>query len=108
MMFKVPFEKASIFFLLLVLAFCNASYSQQNKLSDKEKAEGWQLLFDGNSMNKWRSANSDSFPAKGWTIEDGVLSIQNNGGRQSAGDIITREQFDDFDFMFDFKLTEGA
>ena len=89
-------------------AFNTAAYSQENKLSDKEKAEGWQLLFDGSSTNKWRSPNSDSFPTKGWNVENGVLSITDAGGRQSGGDIITREQFDDFDFMFDFKLTEGA
>jgi hypothetical protein len=108
MAFKLPTNKVRIFFLLQVLIFSSAAYSQDNKLTDKEKREGWQLLFDGSSMTKWRSPNSDSFPAKGWTVENGILSIENNGGRQSAGDIITKDQFDDFDFMFDFKLTEGA
>src|SRR4051794_35727572 len=81
------------------------TYSQDNKLADKEKKEGWQLLFDGKSMSQWRKPNSDSFPSRGWVVENGVLSIE--GGGQSGGDIITKEQFNDFEFSADFKLSEG-
>jgi hypothetical protein len=84
------------------------AYSQDNQLTDKEKKEGWQLLFDGKSMSQWKKPNSDSFPSKGWTVENGTVFIADAGGGQSGGDIITREQFDDFEFTADFKLTEGA
>jgi hypothetical protein len=84
------------------------TYSQDNQLTDKEKKEGWQLLFDGQTMSQWKKPSSDSFPSKGWTVENGTVFIDNGGGRQSGGDIITREQFDDFEFTTDFKLTEGA
>ena len=99
--------------ILILLAFyflvlSNAAYSQDNKLTDKENKEGWQLLFDGKSMNKWRSASSDSFPSKGWKMDDGILFIDNGDGRPSGGDIITKEKFDDFELTVDFKLTEGA
>jgi hypothetical protein len=97
-----------ILFIFQFLVFSSVAYSQDNKLTDKEKREGWQLLFDGTSMSKWKSASSDSFPSKGWTVENSVLSIDKNGGQQSGGDIITKEQFDDFEFTVDFKLTEGA
>lgn len=79
-----------------------------NKLTDKEKKEGWQLLFDGKSMSKWRSSASDSFPTHAWTISDGTLYLQRLAGQPSGGDIITREQFNDFELTWDFKLTEGA
>jgi hypothetical protein len=101
-------NRVLILFLSQFLIFKSVVHSQDNKLTDKEKSEGWQLLFDGSSMSKWRSANSDSFPSKGWAIENGAVFIGAAGGGQSGGDVITREQFDDFDFMFDFKLTEGA
>jgi hypothetical protein len=108
----MPYTFSAIRILIIsvfhTLIFCIPVFSQDNKLTDKEKKDGWQLLFDGVSMSKWRSASSDSFPSKGWNIENGVLFINEAGGRQSAGDIITREQFEDFDFSFDFKLTEGA
>lgn len=108
MAFKILVKRILIFSLYQFFVFSTVAHSQNNKLTDKEKKEGWQLLFDGTSMNKWRSPNSDSFPSKGWIIENDVLSIGENGGRQSGGDIITKEQFDDFEFIVDFKLTEGA
>jgi hypothetical protein len=98
--------------VLIASALCFSvytnAYSQDNQLTDKEKKEGWQILFDGKSMNQWRKPNSDSFPSRGWIVENGVLFIDGNNGRQSGGDIITKEQFDDFEFTTDFKLTEGA
>jgi len=108
MFLKIVSIRMLILSLSQLLVFGAVAYSQDNKLTDKEKNEGWQLLFDGSSMSIWRSPNADSLPSKGWTVENGILFIGENGGRQSGGDIITREQFDDFDFMFDFKLTEGA
>jgi hypothetical protein len=108
MLLKIEKMKMLIVSLFSFLILNNILHAQDNKLTDKEKQEGWQLLFDGNSMSKWKSPNSDSFPSKGWVIENGALFIVENGGRQSGGDIISKEQFDDFDFMFDFKLTEGA
>jgi hypothetical protein len=104
---KILANRIFILSLSLLLVFSSA-LSQDNKLTAKEKSEGWELLFDGTAMSKWRSAASDSFPSKGWTVENGVLSVDENGGRQSGGDIITKEQFDDFEFIVDFKLTEGA
>jgi hypothetical protein len=98
-----------ILLLLNVMVFCSIGYSQDNTLTRKEKKKGWQLLFDGTSMNKWKSSSSDNFPSNGWKVENGVLMIDGEGGGHSGGgDIITREQFQDFDFTLDFKLTEGA
>ena len=101
-------RKILISSVLYLLVLSNTAYSQDNKLTDKENKEGWQLLFDGKSMTKWRSASSDSFPSKGWKIDNGILFIDNGEGRPSGGDIITKEQFGDFELTIDFKLTEGA
>lgn len=94
--------------LLSLLAFDKAE--TPNTLTDKEKKEGWQLLFDGKTTNGWRGAYKDKFPAKGWSISDGMLTIQQSDGSesQSFGDIVTNGEYSDFDLMFDFKLTEGA
>lgn len=107
MLLTILQRKAALASFVLVFIFTNA-YSQDNQLTDKEKKEGWKLLFDGQSMSQWKKPNSDSFPSRGWTVENGTVFIDNGGGRQSGGDIITREQFDDFEFVSDFKLTEGA
>lgn len=81
-----------------------------NTLSAREQAEGWRLLWDGATTDGWRGARLEEFPASGWTIEDGVLSVQKSGGGESAngGDIVTRETFGDFVLRVDFRITQGA
>jgi len=81
-----------------------------NTLSERQKAEGWKLLFDGKTSNGWRSAKADAFPTEGWTIADGMLQVWENGGAESThgGDIITVEQYENFWVSVDFKLTRGA
>lgn len=80
--------------------------AKYNTLSEKEKVEGWELLFDGKDPNiKWRSIKSDKFPAAGWVIEDEALVLL--PGRK-GGDVITREQFSDFELVLDYKLADSA
>ncbi|AQT67413.1 hypothetical protein STSP2_00557 [Anaerohalosphaera lusitana] len=81
-----------------------------NYLSEREKAEGWKLLWDGKTTDGWRGAKLDDFPEKGWKIEDGVLTVMPSGGAESAygGDIVTRKKYGDFELKVDFKFTKGA
>jgi hypothetical protein len=81
-----------------------------NILTADEKAAGWRLLWDGKTTAGWRSAKAGIFPAKGWVINDGVLTVLPSGGAESAaaGDIITRERFSEFELMVDFRITPGA
>lgn len=83
---------------------------QNNNLTEYEKSNGWKLLFDGSTSNGWRSARSDKFPAAGWVIENGNLTVLPSQGKESAngGDIVTTDQYSAFDLSFSFKLTEGA
>jgi hypothetical protein len=81
-----------------------------NTLTDREKKEGWVLLWDGKTTNGWRGAKLDKFPEKGWKINDGILSVQASTGGESAngGDIITINTYRNFELEADFNLTEGA
>lgn len=103
--------KKSFILGLLALSLIAAEKPQApNTLSAQEKKDGWKLLFDGKTTNGWRGAYKDAFPAKGWNVADGLLTIQKSDGSesQSFGDIVTDGEYSDFDLMFDFKLTEGA
>jgi hypothetical protein len=84
--------------------------TQLNNLTDIEKEEGWKLLFDGKTTQGWRGAYKESFPEKGWVVEDGLLIVLPSGGAESAhgGDIVTEEQYSNFELTLEFKLTEGA
>lgn len=73
-----------------------------NTLTLLQQAEGWSLLFDGQTTDAWRGFNKDHMP-EGWSIID--ESIVRTG---SGGDIITREQFDDFELSLDWKVEPGG
>jgi hypothetical protein len=78
---------------------------KNNTLSDKEKREGWQLLFDGKSTSNWKpykNAVSD-----GWEVVNGELHCKENGV-QHRSDLVTIAQYKDFEFSFDWKVAKGA
>jgi len=80
-----------------------------NNLSDAEREQGYQLLFDGKTADEWESAITGEFPKTGWQIKDGVLSVlSKNDAPERGGDIITKKQFGAFELKFDFNLAEGA
>lgn len=78
---------------------------KHNTLSGKEKKDGWQLLFDGQTTNQWRpykNAESD-----GWEIVNGELHCKENDVKHRA-DLVTIAQYKDFEFAFDWKVAKGA
>ena len=78
------------------------SNQQPNTLSAAERNAGWRLLFDGSSLNGWRAYQADSIP-EGWRVANG--SITKN---VTTHDILTREQFGDFELSFDWKVATGG
>lgn len=81
-----------------------------NNLTKAEKDDGWRLLYDGKSSKGWRGAKIKDFPAKGWTVSGGAISIEASDGSESgnAGDIITIKKFSEFILEVDYKLSKGA
>jgi len=96
-------------FLALSLAFSFVfalANAQLPTLTNKEKKQGWTLLFDGQTSAGWTSYRTGRpFPEKGWVIENGVLTLDPAG---RPGDIITEEEFSDFDLSLEFRVTKGA
>jgi hypothetical protein len=80
-----------------------------NTLSEQEKKNGYSLLWDGKSKQGWRAPYTTQFPASGWEIKDGILSVVKSSDPDAKhSDIITEKQFGAFDLQFEFRLTEGA
>ena len=81
-----------------------------NKLTDAEIEEGWILLFDGESTDQWRGYNKATFPTKGWAVKDDVLMVFKSGTEEEGfgGDIITKEQFGNFEFRLDFMVKDTS
>lgn len=81
-----------------------------NRLTEAEKAGGWQLLFDGQTTRGWRGAHQAAFPDHGWKVEEGALIVLASDGSEATngGDIVTEQEYGAFEFSVDFKLTQGA
>ena len=95
-----------------------------NRLTEEEVRAGWRLLWNGATDAGWRSATAETFPKRGWTMRDGVLTVgapaaaavrvedvkgaRNTQESAGGGDLLTRERFSDFELRVDFRLTAGA
>lgn len=82
-----------------------------NGLTQAEEEDGWKLLFDGKTTAGWRGAQKENFPESGWSIgQDGMLTVKSSGGEESAagGDIVTMNDYSDFELSVDVRLTPGA
>jgi hypothetical protein len=80
----------------------SSSASGATPLAEEQRADGWRPLFDGTSTSAWRGYHEQTFPA-GWHIVDGVLTKTG-----SVHDIITRDQFGNFELALDWKLSPGG
>ena len=79
-----------------------------NNLSDAEKEQGFDLLFNGKNLDNWKVASSGEPVKKGWEIINNELVVNANKEIKGDGDISTKQEFGAFELKFDFKLTEGA
>jgi len=111
----ITIRRTSSLIIMVLLAAVTCRPTPQtaattNALSEKEKNEGWKLLFDGKTSAGWRGAYRDAFPSTGWEIRDGMLIVLESGGGEAAagGDIVTVDEYSNFELKVDFKLTEGA
>jgi Domain of Unknown Function (DUF1080) len=75
-----------------------------NTLTSKKIKSGWILLFDGTSTKGWTTTQGLPVPA-GWVVSDGCLTAIKGG---KGGDIITKDQYSNFDFSVDFKIETGC
>ncbi|MGQ0637473.1 MAG: 3-keto-disaccharide hydrolase [Planctomycetaceae bacterium] len=73
-----------------------------NTLTPEEQAQGWRLLFDGQSPRGWRGYRQQTPPAA-WRARDGALVCAGH-----AGDLITADLFDNFELLVDWKVARGG
>jgi len=79
-----------------------------NHVSAQEKKQGFELLFDGKSLDAWRSVHSQNPPNSRWQVKNGEIQIAGTDGSETGNDIVTKKAYGAFELVFDFKLTPGA
>jgi len=88
---------------IAALAFTSSSIAlaqptPANTLTAAERQAGWKLLFDGASLSAWRGYRQKVLPPE-WTVVDGTMAKV-----KTTNDIVTREQFSDFELVLDWKI----
>lgn len=78
-----------------------------NSLTEAEKRDGWQLLFNGNDFTGWHSY-SGVIPPGSWTIAGGCIKSIKRNGRPGGADLLTDQKFSDFEFSFEWKIAAGG
>lgn len=77
-----------------------------NVLTEEETAAGWVLLFDGQTMNGWRSYKNSEQDC--WDIQDNALHCKGAMAADKRADILTTEQYENFELVFDWKISPGG
>lgn len=101
--------KALVLSCVALLA-ASATAQAPNTLTRAEQAQGWKLLWDGRTGAGWHTAKGEAIPNRGWHMEDGVLHLLHSDGHghDFGGDLLTDEDFGDFELSFDFQTTPGG
>jgi len=81
------------------LYFRNIFIKPINELTEREKADGFKLLFNGKNLTGWQGNT------KGYIAKDGMIVVE---PELSGGDLYTAQQYGNFIMRFEFKLTPGA
>lgn len=82
-----------------------------NALTDEEKTAGWELLFDGSTLNGWKRYNHDSIGPL-WSVQDGMIVCDGKGLTEGTADVggslITTKQYGNFELTAEWKLSPGG
>ena len=93
--------------LLLTALAAMGCASNGGAAAAAERGTGWTTLFDGTTVSAWRGFKRQDVPAA-WHVEDGALAFTPTRGEGNGGDLITREQYGDFELTLDWKISPGG
>ncbi|MEX0273662.1 MAG: DUF1080 domain-containing protein [Flavobacteriaceae bacterium] len=76
-----------------------------NQLTAEEKENGWTLLFDGKTTEGWHLYNYPDSTSV-WTVQNGTLYCESKRGSGKHGDLVTDHDFENYELVFEWKLSE--
>jgi len=107
-------------FLVTILSIVSLNMNAQDQHGDPKLTEVWSpepkvvtpgqtpqdapsdaiILFDGKNLNEWESV-SDTTKAAGWTVADGILTVN-----KTAGNIQTKRKFTDYQLHIEWRIPQ--
>jgi glucose/arabinose dehydrogenase len=77
--------------------------ADENQLTRSESLSGWQLLFDGKSLDNFRNYKKEGV-SSGWKVVDGAVVRT----ASDAGDVITKKKYKYFELSLEYNISEGG
>ena len=67
---------------------------------------GWKNLFDGKTLNGWRGYKKTDATDSRWAVEDGMLTLPKNDGKDTRGarDLISSDTYEQFELEWEWKI----
>jgi hypothetical protein len=87
--------------------------SSQNSTEEKEKEKEvagseWISLFDGKTTAGWHNYGGGEI-GKGWIVNDGILTFNADSAKNGGGgNLTTNEEFENFHFKYDWKISANG
>ena len=82
-----------------------------NMLTEEEKAAGWDLLFDGSTLDGWKRFNHDTIGPL-WSVKEGMIICDGQGlGEGTAnigGSLVNTRSFGNFELSVEWKISAGG
>jgi len=107
-------------FIAVIIFSCQKQAEQQaeqqetpapNTLTAEERAAGWELLFDGTTLNGWKRFNSDTIGPL-WSVKDGAIICDGSGlgegSGKMGGSLVTTKTYGNFELIAEWKITPGG
>ena len=89
----------------IIISCSGSKDTVDNSLSKEEQEQGYKLLFDGKTMNGWRTYQNKS--AESWFVDSGTLHCKGSSANYGAitADLMTKDQYENFDLLVDWKIS---
>jgi cytochrome c len=78
-----------------------------NALTDAEVKAGWELLFDGKSINQWKRFNKEGM-SPAWKVKDNSISLDKTMKKGEDHDIVTLKEYENFEFTLEWKIDKNG
>lgn len=76
---------------------------EPNTLTAADRAEGWQMLFDGEALQGWGEYEGEGLPEERWQVQNGVLVVNPMEGDQ----VLEAQVFEQFEVELEWKVAES-
>jgi len=94
---------------MMAAALLSSNLFAQTLLTDQEKKDGWESLFDGSSLKGWHGYGKTTI-GKIWKADNGAIHLDPSlkSGKDDGGDIVSEKEYSNFDLKLEWKISKNG